>query len=193
MILLEYPFFNIEECDEIKKYAYEKEIELYLKEKISPEEKTPLKKYNNSITTNNYNNYNFFRDHPIYADRLVNLLKETNAPLEWPIMVQSWVNIYRKDDGIGWHRHNGNCYSFNIFIDGETSPGPAYILAGKDGDLDPYDMKVKNFKNKKGYMQIFPSSTFHKVDPINSTRITVGATIHDSFNKKENDGLLQLS
>ena len=194
---LEFPFFSNEECEEIKKYAYKKEIEL--KEKTTPNE------YNNSVTTNNFNNYNFFKDNPIYADRLVNLLKKTGCPIEWPIMLQSWVNIYREGDGIGWHYHHGNGWSFNIFIDGDLSPGPAYILAGKEGGLEKYDMKVKNFTNKKGYMQIFPSSTYHKVDPISSERITVGGTLHHyssicakdlsllSLNSKEEQGFILLT
>ena len=194
---LEFIFFSDEECDEIKQYAYKKEEEL--------KESTPLEVYNKSITTNNYNQYNFFEDHPVYAERLVDFLKTTNSPLEWPIMVQSWVNIYRKGDGIGWHNHKGNGWSFNIFIDGDPSPGPAYILAGHDGGLEDYDMKVKNFKNKKGYMQIFPSPTYHKVDPISSERITVGGTLHHyssisikdlsllSFNSKEVNGTILLT
>ena len=204
MILLEYPFFSIEECDEIKKYAYEKEIILKKIDYISYG-KTPAKKYNTSITTNNFDEYNFLKDNPIYADRLLNLLKKTNAPLEWPILVQCWVNIYREGDGIGWHYHYGNGFSFNIFVDGNLSPGPAYVLAGKEGGLDKYDMKIKNFENKKGYMQIFPSSTYHKVDPVNSERITVAGTIHNyssisakdlsllSFNNKKKDAYIILT
>jgi len=194
---LEFPFFSNEECEEIKKYAYKKETEL--------KGKTTTSKYNNSATTNNFNQYNFLEDNPIYADRIVSLLKKTGCPIEWPIMIQSWVNIYREGDGIGWHYHHGNGWSFNIFVDGDLSPGPAYILAGKEGGLEKYDMEIKNFKNKKGYMHIFPSSTYHKVDPINSERITVGGTLHHyssicakdlnvlSFNSKEKNGYIILS
>ena len=197
MKLHEFAFFNSAECVEIKQYAYKKEKEL---------EGSKIKeKYNNSITTNKYDSYNFFRDHPIYAERLVDLLKKTNAPLEWPIMVQSWINIYRKGNGIGWHKHRGDCLSLNIFIDGDTTPGPAYFLAGKDGGLNEYDCKEENFMNKKGYMQIFPSSTYHKVDPVSSERISVGATLHNykdisadalnylSLNNKSEHGIIILS
>ena len=184
MLINEFAFFNSAECIEIKQYAYKKEKEL---------EGSKIKeKYNNSITTNKYDSYNFFRDHPIYAERLVDLLKKTNAPLEWPIMVQSWVNIYRKGDGIGWHNHIGDALSLNIFIDGDTTPGPAYFLAGKDGGLNEYDCKEENFMNKKGYMQIFPSSTYHKVDPVSSERISVGATLHN-YNDISADDLSYLS
>jgi hypothetical protein len=195
MLINEFPFFTSEECDKIKQYAYQKEKEL--------KEKEPSERYNNSITTNNYSQYNFFGDHPVYAERLVSFLKETNAPVEWPIMVQSWVNIYRQGDGIGWHMHKGDI-ALNIFIDGETQPGPAYFLAGKDSDLNEYDMEVRNYSNKKGYMQIFPSSTYHKVDPVSSQRISIGATLHDyknistkalnylTLNNKDNHGIILL-
>ena len=197
MLINEFPFFTNEECDEIKQYAYKKEKEL--------KGSTPLEVYNKSITTNNYDRYNFFEDHPVYAERLVSLLKETDAPLTWPIMVQSWVNIYRKGDGIGWHNHYGSGLSFNIFIDGDLAPGPSYVLAGEEGGLDKYDIQIKNLSNKKGYMQIFPSSVYHKVDPLNSERISIGGTLHHykditedvisfiSLNNKNNHGIIILS
>jgi len=199
MLINEFPFFTSEECDEIKQYAYKKEREL--------KESTPIKPtevYNKSITTNNYNSYNFFEDHPVYAERLIDFLKQTDAPLEWPIMVQSWVNIYRKGDGIGWHNHKGHI-ALNIFIDGEPQPGPAYVLAGINADLNEYDMEVRNYSNKKGYMQIFPSDTYHKVDPVSSERISIGATLYNynditqnaigliSLNNKHKKGIIILS
>ena len=197
MLINEFPFFTSEECEEIKQYAYQKEREL--------KESTPREVYNKSITTNNYSQYNFFEDHPIYAERLVSLLKETDAPLTWPIMVQSWVNIYRKGDGIGWHKHLNDALSLNIFIEGDLEPGPSYVIAGEDGGLNEYDIQIKNFSNKKGYMQIFPSSIFHKVDPVSNERISVGATLNDykditkealnhiSLNNKSTRGIIILS
>tara|TARA_R100000742_G_C4253132_1_gene71259 strand:+ start:50 stop:652 length:603 start_codon:yes stop_codon:yes gene_type:complete len=199
MLVNEFPFFNSEDCDKIKQYAYEKE-----KQFASTINKV---KYNNSVTTNNYDSYNFFGDHPVYTERLVSLLKESNAPLEWPILVQSWVNIYRKGDGIGWHNHCGDGLSLNIFIDGDTEPGPAYVIRGIDDNFSEYKMETRNFKNKQGVMQIFPSAVYHKVDPLISEleRITVAATIHSytainrkvlnllSFNNKIENGIIILS
>jgi len=196
MLINEFPFFTSKECDEIKQYAYKKEKEL--------KGSDPLEVYNKSITTNNYDRYNFFEDHPVYAERLVDFLTQTDAPVEWPIIVQSWVNIYRKGDGIGWHNHYGSGVSFNIFIDGDLTPGPSYVLAGEDGGLDKYDIQIKNLSNKKGIIQIFPSSVYHKVDPVSSERISVGATIHHykditkealnylSLNNKVNHGIILL-
>ena len=197
MLINEFPFFTSEECEEIKQYAYKKEREL----KGSTHEEV----YNKSITTNNYSRYNFFGDHPVYAERLVDFLTQTDAPLEWPIMVQSWVNIYDKGDGIGWHLHHGDI-AFNIFIDGDSEPGTAYVLAGINSDLNEpgYEIEQKNYKNKKGYMQIFPSTTYHKVDPVSSERISIGATLYDykditkealnylSLNNKDPHGIILL-
>ena len=175
-MLREYPFFSIEECEEIKEYIYKKEVGLREIDYISYN-KTPTKKY--KINSNSFNQYNFLTDHPIYANRLVNLLKNIGCPVEYPILIQSWINIYRKGDGIGWHGHQGNGFSFNIFIDGDISTGPVYLLTGKLGGLDKYDMQLVNFKNKKGYIQIFPSPIFHKVDPVSSERTTIGGTIYN--------------
>jgi hypothetical protein len=199
MILHDHPFFSIEECEEIKEYAYKKEKELRKVDYLN------YGKTSNTINTNNFNQYNFFKDNPIYADRLVNLLRDTKCPIEWPILVQSWINIYRKGDGIGWHAHQGNSFSFNIFIDGDLSPGPAYLLIGRFGSLEnKYDINAINFENKKGYIQIFPSHIFHKVDPVSSERISIGGTLHNysdiskknledlSFNNKMKDGTILL-
>tara|TARA_B100001250_G_C19669522_1_gene730851 strand:- start:477 stop:1061 length:585 start_codon:yes stop_codon:yes gene_type:complete len=191
MTINNFSFFTLEECSQIKEYAYEKEIEL--KEK-------PRDLLNCDPTTN-FHRYNFFKDHPIYADRLVNFLNITNAPLQWPIILQSWVNIYRKGDGIAWHRHKGDNLSFNIFIDGDSSHGLTYIRAGRDGGLDEYDCKVENLENKKGHIQIFDSAMYHKIDPVSSERITVGGTITCqnilsldllAMNHKEENGIIIL-
>jgi len=51
--------------------------------------------------------------------------------LEFPVAVQAWVNIYRKDQGIMWHTHggtNGYSYSANVFLSGETEPGIYYSV-----------------------------------------------------------------
>lgn len=206
MLINEAQFFSSEECEKIKQYAYEKEKKIRYDLKNVFHHFTE-EKYNNSITTNNYNHYNFFGDHPHYADRLVSLLTQNDAPLEWPILVQSWINIYRKNDGIGWHTHYGSGLSFNIFIDGDPEPGPVYLLGGKDGFLPEYEMEARNYPNKKGVMQIFPSPVYHKVDPLasESERITIGGTLHNcneitknilnylSFNNKKTHGMIILS
>ena len=173
-IVKEYNFFTIEECRQIKEYAYKKEEEL-IREGHKDNDT-----YGKSITTNNHTRYNFFKDNPQYVDRLVDFLVKTNKYLIWPIMVQSWVNIYRKGEGIDWHVHLGNMgtdWSANIFIDGPTKPGVNYLIPKKS------EINTHTLENKKGYMHIFPCETMHSVEPLtgNEERISVGMTIH-SYN-----------
>ena len=103
------------------------------------------------------------------------------------------MNIYRKDDGLGWHNHLGggrvsyNCLAANIFIDGPTKPGTTYLNIGQG-------LEELNRENKKGCIQIFPASIYHKVEPVSSDRISIGITIH-SFESidKDNIDLLALN
>ena len=163
----EYKFFTIDECDKIKEYAYRKEDELIKEGHLQGEF--------DSVTTNNYFRYNFLRDHPIYAARLVDFLRQTHDNIEWPIAVQSWVNIYRKGAGIFWHNHlgtMGSSFAANIFIDGPTKPGTVYLKE------TGYKINELALENKRGYIQIFPTAILHKVDPVQSKRISVGITLH---------------
>ena len=174
----EFKFFTIEECDEIKEYIYKKEEEL-IKEGYGDVRSDVS---TNAITTTNYFRYNFFRDHPIYAERLVDFLKKINAPLEWPILVQSWVNCYRKDYGIGWHNHKGkmgSSFTANIFIDGPTKPGTIYLMP------QGQELVEINHENQRGHIQIVPCAVYHKVNPVESNRLSIGITIHgfDYVNK----------
>ena len=163
----EHNFFTIDECDKIKEYAYRKEEEL-IKE-------GHLQGKFDSITTTNYFRYNFFKDHPIYAERFVDFLTQTNYLLEWPILVQSWVNIYRKGQGIEWHNHVGHMsksFAANIFIDGPTQPGVTYLRP------NGHDLKEYTIENKRGYIHTFPCTSYHKVKPVESERISIGITYH---------------
>ena len=174
----EYKFFTISECDKIKEYAYRKEDEL-----IKEGHQENYEGEFDSITTNNYFRYNFLRDHPIYAARFVDFLKQTRDDLEWPIAVQSWVNIYRKGDGIHWHNHKGTMdtsFAANIFIDGPTKPGTIYLKE------NGYEINELSVKNKRGYIQIFPTDILHKVDPVESERISIGITLHSCNYIREN-------
>ena len=184
----EYKFFTISECDKIKEYAYTKEDEL-----IKEGHRDNYEGGFDSITTNNYFRYNFLRDHPIYASRFVDFLRQTRDDLEWPIAVQSWVNIYRRGDGIQWHNHKGNMgrsFAANIFIDGPTKSGTIYLKE------TGYEINELTLENKRGYIQIFPTAILHKVDPVESERVSIGITLHSCDYIKENEqqsGVLILS
>jgi len=166
------PFFTESECEEIVKYIDKKKN--YLLDNKKQYEEIGDSSYNQSqITTSNYNNYNFFLDNPKYIDRFLKTLNSFLPELEYPIAVQSWVNVYEKGDGIGIHNHSGmNLHSFaaNIFIDGPTKPGITYIDISGSATLE----------NIKGEMQLFNCSLYHEV-PKNisdTARYSIGITIH---------------
>ena len=169
--VIEIPFFTPEECEKISAWAFEFEQELidkgYGNNKPAPE-------YFDNVTTSNYQCYNFFHYFPEYADRLANCLFNVNKNLEWPILVQAWINVYRKGQGINWHNHQGRMgksFSCNVFISGDTEPGVVY---------KPFKSKNIVRENKIGHIHIFPCELFHYVPPLKTEnpRITLGLTVH---------------
>lgn len=169
--VLELPFFTEEECDSIKPYCYEVEEELI---KFGFDKHRENHALGDVVTTNNYFRYNFFAAHPHFADRFADFMWQTNKDVDWPIAVQSWVNIYRKGQGINWHNHQGSMgksFSANIFVDGPTKPGITY---------KPFNEKGIVRENKKGYIHVFPCELFHMVPPVeeDEDRITIGITVH---------------
>ena len=114
--VLQIPFFDESECKEIIKYADEKE-KYFIEKNLDVE--VPIFYTKNQVTSANYTKYNFFKDNPKYIERLLQMLKEVLPWLTYPISLQSWVNIYRTGEGIGWHNHNGldeHSYTANIFL-----------------------------------------------------------------------------
>jgi hypothetical protein len=109
---------------------------------------------------------------------LFGIATRKNPPdLEQPIAVQSWVNIYRKGQGIIWHTHGekiGLSFSANIYIAGQTKSGIYYSVNPED---------THNIENEIGSMHLFPHSLNHMVPPSESDekRYTVGITIY-AFN-----------
>lgn len=179
-IIQQFKFFTTEECQQIKEYAYRKEKEL-----IDEGHGDWAYHEYGSITSNNYFRYNFFKDHPVYKERLIDFLKHPNIHhgLKWPVRVQSWVNIYRKGHGVGWHNHIGNMRTScaaNIFIDGPTEPGTTYLI------VDGQDLQEVDKENYKGYIQLFPCFIYHKVKLVENERVSVGITLH-SFDYDDTD------
>ena len=66
----------------------------------------------------------------------------------------------------------GNSFAANIFIDGPTKPGTVYLTESG------YEINEVTSENKRGYIQIFPTAILHKVNPVQSERISVGITLH---------------
>ena len=170
--VVQIPFFNETECKKIIKYADKKE-EYFIKKNNDID--VPIIYSKNQVTTANYGSYNFFMDNPKYIDRLLRCLKEILPHLTYPIIVQSWVNIYKTDEGIGWHNHHGlteHSYTANIFIGGTTQPGVVYSNPGED---------EFTIENKLGKMLLSHCMQWHMV-PVNKlddSRYSVGVTIHD--------------
>ena len=194
--VMEFSFFSEEECNDVKKYCHDIEKKLI---DDGHSKDTGHESLGDVVTTVNYFRYNFFADNPQYTERLVNCLRKTNRYLEWPIVCQSWVNLYHKGQGIGWHNHQGTMgrsFSANIFIDGPTKPGITFKKFGE---------KAKVVENKIGCIQIFPCELMHMVPPTEEERITVGITIHSypsitrglidqlAFNSKEHKGSIILT
>lgn len=196
--VIELPFFSEQECREIASWAFDFEQELidkgYGNNKPAPD-------YFDNVTTSNYQNYNFFHYFPQYADRFAEMLNTVNRDLEWPIMAQAWINVYRKGQGINWHNHQGRMgksFSCNIFISGDTTPGVSY---------KPFNEKTIVRENKIGHLHLFPCELYHFVPPVDSDtpRITLGMTVHSqtdinynllnqlAFNSKMNQDTILLT
>jgi len=172
-------FFTEEECIQVCKYADDKRNEML--ESYSDIEPS-FRLLNNSksqVTTGFYNSYSFFLDNPLYIKRLFSLIKNEFSDIEWPIVVQSWVNIYHKGEGIGKHTHSPitipfhksakKVYAANIFVGGNENLGINYVIDGQ----------VTNEKNKLGEIQFFDGNVEHYVEenPYSEKRYTVGITI----------------
>ena len=169
-----YKFFSEKECEQLIVYCDNKEREL---EKPTESAKSNQKKKRDCIvpvTQQNHSRYNFFYENSQYINRLITCIKTVFPQLEFPVAVQSWVNIYRKGQGIKWHSHagkNGSSFSANIFLGGPKKPGIYY-------SVDPDN--TFNVENETGAMHLFPNNLNHMV-PLNDSkkkRYTVGITIH---------------
>jgi len=169
-----YKFFSPQECEKMRGYCDKKERKL---EKMLEKDagKEPEEgKVRIPLTQKHHYLYNFFAENPEYQPRLIRCVKELAPHLEFPIAVQSWVNVYRTGDGIKWHSHggkNGYSYSANIFLGGHTSPGIYY-------SVDPDN--VFNIENELGSLHLFPHNLNHMVPASekNEKRYTLGITIH---------------
>ncbi|MBX2886945.1 MAG: hypothetical protein KTR32_43760 [Granulosicoccus sp.] len=169
-----YKFFSPDECEKMRAYCDKKErkLETLLKKQAS----APVTEGKASIplTQRHHYLYNFFAENQKYQPRLIKCVLELVPHLEFPIAVQSWVNIYRNGEGIKWHTHggkNGYSYSANIFLGGHTTPGIYY-------SVDPEN--IFNVENEIGSMHLFPHSLNHMVPESENQakRYTVGITIH---------------
>jgi len=169
-----YKFFSEEECRQLMDYCDKKEQEL---EKLNNDLNQSQKKKRTGVipvTQRHHSRYNFFYENSQYINRLINCIKTVFPDLEFPVAAQSWVNIYRKGQGIKWHSHagkNGSSFSANIFLGGPKKPGIYY-------SVDPDN--IFNVENEVGAMHLFPNSLNHMVPENESKRkrYSIGITIH---------------
>lgn len=181
--LIHLPFFDEHECLEIIQYIEEKEN--YLKQNLKDKFEKRCGKEDDTSTYANYttglhDSYNFFKDNPKYFSRLKKILKNKFPRLNYPLLVQSWVNFYEKNQKIEWHRHSifpqpTKGLTANIFVGGDENLGVTYAFPY----LNSPRYKFHHEKNKLGHMQLVENSTYHMVRSNNSDqkRYTIGVTI----------------
>ena len=167
------PFLSEDECDAAIEYSISKFEQLRADEAG----------YQSLLTTEKYDEYNFFNENRHLVERLSSVIATSLPWLARPLLIQSWVNIYREGEGIKWHSHCGttnHSYTANIFLGGPTAPG---LMVSEPG------MGEMIIENKRGVMLIMNCNLFHHVPPnvSGSDRFTVGMTIHDFFAIKQND------
>ena len=180
--VIEVPFLTEKECKEGIEYAENKEVQLTKNiDKINPDD---LNCNYPDITTQCYDHYNFFRDNPQYIKRLSNVINQIfGSNIEYPLILNSWVNIYKKDKGIGWHIHNAYSHTYvkgytaNIFLGGDENIGLSYAVH----DVGVPRYRYKHIKNRVGHMIIMPNDVYHMVrkNPSSEKRYTVGMTINE--------------
>ena len=182
---LHLPFFDVNECEEIISYIDEKQIILQKKYGEKYKHRFSIEKnsvYEN-LSTTLYQRYNFFKDNPKYISRLKKILEENFPDLNYPLFIQSWGNIYEKNQGIPWHTHsfiNGTQtlgITSNIFIGGDENIGTTYAFP--DGRIPKFN--YMNVKNKIGYIQFVSNEIHHMVSPNKSDqkRYSIGITINE--------------
>ena len=172
--IVEEPLLDETECAILREYAEAKKREL-LVDKALLREGSYEYISESQVTTALYNSYSVVGDHPWLAEKLRGVLLQSIPDLMWPVLIQSWANIYESGEGIDWHCHtgcDGRSYTANIFIGGDPDPG---LLVGN------YGCPTMTLKNKLGWIIIMKTSEPHCV-PSNKSKLvrySIGMTIHD--------------
>ena len=168
-------FLNKNEIKKIKKFIIDNEKRI---KSLGPDEYAGTKE---DSLTGRYKVYNYMYDLPgkIILPKFKELFKSHN--MSFPISIQSWANMFRKNEGIAKHKH----YSFkdqeflcaNLFICGDINIGTNFIINNKD----------IHYKNTVGEIMFFKSNLEHYVknNKKNNIRITMSFDIY--FNKEMED------
>jgi hypothetical protein len=161
---------NEEECSKIKKFILDNEKKI---KSLGPD--IYLGTSEDSLT-GRFSVYNYMYDLP--GDIIIPKLKKVfiKDKLTFPINIQSWANIFRKNEGIKKHTHSSNSKDdficANLFIYGDENIGTNFIINGKD----------INYKNNIGEIVFFPCSLEHyvKENEGDRMRITMAFDIHQN-------------
>jgi hypothetical protein len=159
---------NKEECEKIKTFILNNE------ERIKSLGPDIYEGTSDNSLTGRYSVYNFMYDLP--GDIIIPKLKEIfiKDKLNFPINIQSWANIFRKNEGIKKHAHSNdpkdNFICANLFIYGDETIGTTFII----------NEKHINYKNNIGEIMFFPCNLEHYVNKNegNDIRITMAFDIH---------------
>jgi hypothetical protein len=162
---------NKKECKIIENFILENE------EKIKSLGPDIYEGTENDSLTGRFKVYNFMYDLPgkIIIPKLKNLFKLKKIKL--PISIQSWANIFRKNEGIKKHKHSNDTDNrficANLFISGDENIGTNFIVDNKD----------INYKNNVGEMMFFLSDLEHYVNKNtkNDVRITMAFDIYPNI------------
>lgn len=159
---------NKEECEKIKNFILNNE------EKIKSLGPDIYPGTSEDSLTGRYSVYNFMYDLP--GDIIIPKLKEifVKDKLNFPISIQSWANIFRKNEGIKKHAHStdpkDSFICANLFIYGDENIGTTFTI----------NEKQVNYKNNIGEIMFFPCNLEHCVKENNGTdiRVTMAFDIH---------------
>lgn len=166
MILLMKKILTDQECEFIANWILTNEN--YIKS-LGPDD---YKGTSENSLTGRYNIFNYLNVpeiESILAPRLREVFIDINA--EFPLSILCWANTFRKNEGIGLHRHGiDQYYVGNLFIKGPTRPGTTYK---KYGDIE----------NEPGVLALLTSHDVHGVKPNASDEVRISMAF-DAYSRR---------
>tara|TARA_R100000951_G_scaffold65214_1_gene55010 strand:- start:4014 stop:4601 length:588 start_codon:yes stop_codon:yes gene_type:complete len=132
---------------------------------------------NKNSLTGTFSFFNFLNSEigDLLKEKVFKFLKEQN--IFKPLYIQCWANTFRKNEGIGLHKHAEGLEEYlcaNIFIDGDEDIGTTYVI----------DNNNYYFKNTIGEITLFSSQIPHFVrkNKNDKVRISIAMDIHQNKN-----------
>jgi len=170
--------FDLELCETLKHSCIElgREIEHRYMPFIETWSYDYMQFANGSNSTKLYETYNVFLCHmPGFREVFQLILQKFKEKQHnyYDYAVAGWVNIYKKDTYLDWHKHGSD----PVAHDGRWH-GYVCVNAEPSQTLYADDNKklIKNIENRNGYITLSPAGLMHRVTPwtqINEPRITI--------------------